>query len=209
MPLTTKNEITLEKSPAYFISKSVPERVFKMNPKMKLIVVVRNPITRAISDYTQAVTRKKRSIFTSKFEELVACFNETSPSCQRGVNASWGAIRIGVYQKHLKRWLEYFPLSQFLFVDGEKLITDPASQIRLTEKFLNLEPVVKRKNFIHDPIKRFPCIKRNGGNVHCLGKSKGRQHPQVRPIVIQKLADFYRPENEKFFAMINRRFEWL
>lgn len=49
MPETLKDEITIEKSPAYFINKSVPEKVYKMNPKMKLIVVVRNPITRAIS----------------------------------------------------------------------------------------------------------------------------------------------------------------
>lgn len=58
MPLTTKNEITLEKSPAYFISKSVPERVYKMNPKMKLIVVVRNPITRAISGMIKEMSTK-------------------------------------------------------------------------------------------------------------------------------------------------------
>lgn len=49
MPETNEDEITIEKSPAYYINKSVPERVYRMNPKMKLIVVVRNPLTRAIS----------------------------------------------------------------------------------------------------------------------------------------------------------------
>lgn len=162
-----------------------------------------------LSDYTQAVTRKKRSIFTSKFEELVTCFNESHPSCHRGINASWGAVRIGIYHRPLHKWLEYFPLEQFLFIDGEKLITDPASQVREAEKFLGLNPIVKKKDFVYDPVKKFPCIKRIAGTVHCLGKSKGRVHPQVRPIVLQKLTEFYKPENEKFFAMINRRFDWF
>lgn len=49
MPFTTENHIVLEKSPSYFVGKLVPERVYNLNPKMKLILVVRNPITRAIS----------------------------------------------------------------------------------------------------------------------------------------------------------------
>lgn len=49
MPFTTKDQLTIEKSPAYFVSKQVPKRVYDLNPKMKLILVVRNPITRAIS----------------------------------------------------------------------------------------------------------------------------------------------------------------
>jgi hypothetical protein len=49
MPFTTKDQLTIEKSPAYFISRQVPERVHALNPHMKLILVVRNPITRAIS----------------------------------------------------------------------------------------------------------------------------------------------------------------
>lgn len=49
MPFTGPDQVTLEKSPAYFVGKLVPARVHKMNPRIKLIVVVRNPITRAVS----------------------------------------------------------------------------------------------------------------------------------------------------------------
>lgn len=49
MPLTTLDHVVLEKSPSYFVGKHVPEHVYNLNPKMKLILVVRNPITRAIS----------------------------------------------------------------------------------------------------------------------------------------------------------------
>jgi hypothetical protein len=86
MPFTNPGQITLEKSPAYFVGKLVPERVHKMNPRIKLIVVVRNPITRANSillrrknthnfflDFTQAVSRKRRHIGSTRFEDLATC----------------------------------------------------------------------------------------------------------------------------------------
>uniref|UniRef100_A0A915DLY3 Uncharacterized protein n=1 Tax=Ditylenchus dipsaci TaxID=166011 RepID=A0A915DLY3_9BILA len=45
---------------------------------MKLILVVRNPITRAISDYTQTLAnRKNTSMASHSFEELVTCRNRS------------------------------------------------------------------------------------------------------------------------------------
>lgn len=45
------------------------------------------------------------------------------------VDTSWGPVKIGVYARHLERWLKYFPLSQFIFVSGERLIVDPAAEM--------------------------------------------------------------------------------
>lgn len=54
MPPTLEGQVTMEKTPSYFITKEVPKRVHNMNPATRLIVVVRDPVTRAVSDYTQA-----------------------------------------------------------------------------------------------------------------------------------------------------------
>lgn len=54
MPPTLEGQVTMEKTPSYFVTREVPQRVKQMNPKTKLLVVVRDPVTRAISDYTQA-----------------------------------------------------------------------------------------------------------------------------------------------------------
>ena len=53
MPKSFPGQITIEKSPKYFIEEKVPDRIRKMNSKMKIILIVRNPIDRLISDYTQ------------------------------------------------------------------------------------------------------------------------------------------------------------
>jgi Sulfotransferase domain len=53
MPLTNDRQLTVEKSENYFISESAPKRIHDMNEKIKLILAVRDPSERAISDYVQ------------------------------------------------------------------------------------------------------------------------------------------------------------
>lgn len=53
MPYSFRGQITIEKSPSYFVTPEVPERVRAMNSSIMLIMIVREPVTRAISDYTQ------------------------------------------------------------------------------------------------------------------------------------------------------------
>jgi hypothetical protein len=53
MPYTTDGQLTIEKTPGYFIGEDVPERVRAMNRSVKLLLIVRDPVERAISDYAQ------------------------------------------------------------------------------------------------------------------------------------------------------------
>jgi len=58
MPATSSGQLTVEKTPSYLINGGVVERVFTMDPAVRLLVVVRDPVTRAVSDYTQAATKR-------------------------------------------------------------------------------------------------------------------------------------------------------
>ncbi|NXP38847.1 HS3S4 sulfotransferase, partial [Leiothrix lutea] len=58
MPKTLEGQITMEKTPSYFVTNEAPRRIHNMAKDTKLIVVVRNPVTRAISDYTQTLSKK-------------------------------------------------------------------------------------------------------------------------------------------------------
>lgn len=58
------------------------------------------------------------------------------------IDTSYGPVKIGVYARHLERWLQYFPLSQLLFISGERLIVDPAYELGRVQVI----------NFI------FPCV---------------------------------------------------
>ncbi|XP_039990357.1 heparan sulfate glucosamine 3-O-sulfotransferase 6 isoform X2 [Xiphias gladius] len=202
MPRTLEGQITMEKTPSYFITKEAPRRVFSMSRNTKLIVVVRDPVTRVVSDYTQTLSK---SPGLPSFQNL-AFRNATTGL----IDTSWSAVRIGIYSKHLENWLRFFPLSRFLFVSGERLVTDPAGEMGRVQDFLGLKRVVTDKHFYFNQTKGFPCLKKPEGSSRprCLGKSKGRPHPQIPSEVLLRLRDFYRPFNLKFYQMTGQNFGW-
>lgn len=203
MPPTLEGQITMEKSPSYFVSRDVPQRVYHMNPAIKLLLVVRDPVTRAISDYAQVVSK---NITLPKFEDLAF----RNGSMFGLVDTSWIPIRIGVYVRHLERWLHYFPLRQFHFVSGERLIVDPAAEITQVQDFLGLKRIISEKHFYFNATKGFPCLKKSEGHSspHCLGKTKGRSHPPIDPGVTERLREFYRPFNARFYQITGIHFGW-
>ncbi|XP_046350935.1 heparan sulfate glucosamine 3-O-sulfotransferase 3B1-like [Haliotis rufescens] len=202
MPTTLPGQVTMEKTPSYFVTREVPKKVFNMSKNVKLIVVVRDPVTRAISDYTQSFTKRP---YLKPFEQMAFIDNTT-----RLVDTKWGAVRIGVYAKHVERWLRYFPLEQMHFVSGENLISDPAGEMAKVQDFLGLKRIITDKHFYLNQTRGFPCLKKpeGSGRPHCLGKTKGRRHPHVDPDVVKRLRDFYRPFNLKFYQMVKQDFGW-
>ncbi|KAJ7316123.1 hypothetical protein JRQ81_002285 [Phrynocephalus forsythii] len=202
MPRTLDGQITMEKTPSYFVTKEAPARISAMSKDTKLIVVVRDPVTRAISDYTQTLS-KKPDIPT--FESLT--FKNRTTGL---IDTSWSAIQIGIYAKHLENWLLYFPIGQILFVSGERLISDPAGELGRVQDFLGLKRIITDKHFYFNKTKGFPCLKKAEGSSkpHCLGKTKGRTHPSIDQRVVQRLREFYRPFNMKFYQMTGHDFGW-
>ncbi|XP_023672698.1 heparan sulfate glucosamine 3-O-sulfotransferase 3B1b isoform X2 [Paramormyrops kingsleyae] len=202
MPRTLEGQITMEKTPSYFVTREAPARIYAMSRDTKLIVVVRDPVTRAVSDYTQTLS-KKPDIPT--FESLT--FRNRSVGL---IDTSWSAVQIGIYAKHLDNWLRFFPLRQMLFVSGERLISDPAGELARVQDFLGLKRIVTDKHFYFNQTKGFPCLKKAEGSSkpHCLGKTKGRTHPGIQPQVLQRLRQFYRPFNMKFYQMTGHNFGW-
>ncbi|KAJ8246265.1 hypothetical protein GJAV_G00265660 [Gymnothorax javanicus] len=202
MPKTLEGQITMEKTPSYFVTKEAPARIYAMSRETKLIVVVRDPVTRAISDYTQTLS-KKPDIPT--FESLT--FKNRTTGL---IDTSWSAVQIGIYAKHLDNWLQFFPMRQILFVSGERLISDPAGELGRVQDFLGLKRIITDKHFYFNQTKGFPCLKKAEGSSkpHCLGKTKGRTHPNINPEVVQRLRDFYRPFNMKFYQMTGHNFGW-
>ncbi|KAG5203439.1 hypothetical protein R6Z07M_010596 [Ovis aries] len=202
MPRTLEGQITMEKTPSYFVTREAPARISAMSKDTRLLVVVRDPVTRAVSDYTQ--TLSKRPDIPS-FESLA--FRNRSAGL---VDRSWSAIQIGLYAEHLERWLRHFPARQMLFVSGERLVRDPAGELGRVQDFLGLKRIISDKHFYFNQTKGFPCLKKaeGSGRPHCLGKTKGRPHPEIDAQVLRQLRDFYRPFNRRFYQMTGHDFGW-
>lgn len=100
MPHSYRGQITIEKSPSYFVTPEVPERIRAMNSSIKLLLIVREPVTRAISDYAQlrahaqstAGPSQSPPITTKSFEQLATFTNGT-------VNAAYRPLAISIYHR--------------------------------------------------------------------------------------------------------------
>ncbi|XP_068715650.1 heparan sulfate glucosamine 3-O-sulfotransferase 3A1-like [Montipora foliosa] len=206
MPESLPGDITIEKTPAYFVTDEVPKRVYEMSQSIKLIIILRDPTERAVSDYVQ-VRLKKLGVAPS-FEKFITRGRE-----EKDLRTSIGAIHIGVYIKHLRKWLNYFPLSQFHFVSMEEMTKNPATELQAVEKFLTLEPFMSEEFFYINETKRFPCLSRfiHGKKIKnsgCLSDSKGRTHPVIRDDIRKLLQDYYRPYNQELYKEAHRDFGW-
>lgn len=238
MPPTTEHQLTVEKTPSYYVTKLAPGRVRNMTRSesdVRLIVVVRDPVTRAVSDYTQAATKRPG---LPPFDRLAFVDRPSASASRRDrpspvVNTSWGPIKIGLYARHLERWLRYFRSDRIHFVSGERLVSDPSGELARVEQFLGLRPLIAADWFYFNTTKGFPCLLRRpaaaasaadeatassaavattaavtSSSLRCLGKTKGRIHPTVDADVLRRLHDFYRPYNEKFYRMTGIDFGW-
>ncbi|XP_049540799.1 heparan sulfate glucosamine 3-O-sulfotransferase 5 [Anopheles darlingi] len=212
MPHSFRGQITIEKSPSYFVTPEVPERVRAMNASIKLLLIVREPVTRAISDYTQLrshaataalppqQTLSSTSPLSKSFEELAIMPNGT-------VNEAYRPLAISQYHVHMHRWLEVFSREQLLVVNGDQLIDDPVSQLRRIEDFLGIEPRIGSNNFYFNETKGFYCLRNETGDK-CLRETKGRKHPRVDPVVVSKLRKFFVEHNQKFYELVGEDLGW-
>ncbi|XP_007430052.1 heparan sulfate glucosamine 3-O-sulfotransferase 1-like [Python bivittatus] len=200
MPISHHTQITVEKTPGYFFSLEAPERIHAMDSSMKLLLIVRDPVERLVSDYTQILhNRKARQKPYQSLEQILKRGQE--------LNTKYKAVQRSLYALHLARWLELFPRTQIHVVDGGVLIRQPLSEMRHVEQFLGLEPYLGPGNFYFNQTKGFYCLQAEG-QQHCLDQSKGRPHPPIDELLLEQLCTYFSQHNENFFAMVGRTFNW-
>ena len=100
MPLSHNKDIVIEKTPAYFVTELVPERIYAMNSSIKIILIVRDPVTRLISDYAQLASNKIRKV------RRIRSFEEVAILPNGKINSNYKAIRISMYAVYFFRWIK-------------------------------------------------------------------------------------------------------
>ena len=220
MPYSNQYQITIEKSPQYMIDERAAERAYQFNPKLKIVVILRDPVIRAVSEFVHLKweTWIKLDFAASNHAYL----NESQRfqamlyvNSSRELRTSWDLVRNGLYFEQLKYWLKYFPLEQILFINGEQLIKEPSVEIDKLQSFLNLKPLIKKEHFVYNIRKGFPCIVNplNSKHVKCMSEKKGllqkgREHPKIDQVILNDLKTYYRHSNQILFNIINQKPWW-
>ena len=203
LPCTTRGKIVVDRSSDYVYEAEVPKRIWGMSAQTKIVIVVCEPIRRLISEFRMKV---RMGLFKNiSIEDYL--LDKTNAKLK--LNTTWYPIEQSHYSFHFNRWLHTFPLEQMHVVDGERLQSDPWNEMTLLEKFLHVNHFYQKKYFEFNEIKGFFCFNANRSKQSkCLGKTKGLKHPDIDTKVKTLLQEYYKPYNEEFYILSQRRFKW-
>jgi Sulfotransferase domain len=132
--------LTGEATPSYLMNPSVPERAYKTIPDAKFLLLLRDPVDRAISHFNL-----RKQMGHEKSETLKDAL-EDEPNRLGAKRTSEGLgndldcyFHQGNYVEGLKRWLQLFDRESFCVISSEGLFEDPAATYAKVLDFFELE----------------------------------------------------------------------
>ncbi len=139
-----EEKIVGECSPSYLNSETALKNIYKYNPEAKIIVSLRNPISRSFSHYLMALRLgHTKDPFRIAFEK-----DRNAP------NKGWGKTELfydlSMYAEQLKRLYAIFPKEQIKVVLFEDLISRTAETMQECFSFLNLSPIQINQTEAHN-----------------------------------------------------------
>lgn len=185
--------ITGESSPYYMFHPLAAPRIAAALPRVKLIVLLRNPIDRAYSHYNHEQARGHEALC---FEDAL----EQEPERLAGeagklrANAGYRSFSYqhfsylarGMYADQLERIFSLFPRDDVLVLGSEELFLAPVETHMRVLEFLGLSAV---------PLRQYPQL--NPGTYSGMDGRLRRQ-----------LADHFSGPNERLSRLIGRDVDW-
>lgn len=212
LPPPPTNGFVVEKSPDYILVPEVPERIISSaqsvglnTSKLRFVVMLRNPINRAMSEYLEWIVQQKIS-HTPSLPPFEVLLTESTGEIDFQVKF----INTSCYAYHIRHFLEYFDAKQVCFADGDQFIHQPYTVLRKLELCLHLRSYFKVSNFVPDKKRGFYCYKDNASSKPlCMGKNKGRTHPSIQTQVYEKLANYFKKWDEKLANVTGLQWSWF
>ncbi len=176
--------LTGEASPSYLFSPHVAQRIKDFAPRTKLIVMLRNPVDRAISNYYQ---NKKTGCHQNSLEETINReISRVGRQTESQLSYDAGVLSQSLYYYKLKRWMKIFPKNQFLILSSEEFFSDPGTSVRQVCQFLELP------NIQNDDYQKY-----NTGS-----------YPQASDTIKKQLENFFAIYNQRLEEFLQMDFNW-
>lgn len=193
-PRAGEGLVTGEASPSYLFDPFAPARMRAVLPDARLIVILRDPVERAYSQYHHVVRHghEERPFRQAIDDERAAILPRFLAGDLRPDEVDHPLIRKsllsrGIYALQLERWLDAYPRSRLLVLESADLKARPREVLEEVTDFIGIE----RHAFATGE-------RRNVGDYEPLGAELRRE-----------LRDFYRPFDERLAELLGRRFSWM
>ncbi|MFW6093628.1 MAG: sulfotransferase family protein [Pseudomonadota bacterium] len=125
-----------EKSPEYATRPDALDRMRDALPDVKILLCVRNPITRAYSRYVDILEDEPSRLSGAGFDEIVA----------KAIRYDQHWVRNGLYSVHLQNVLARFPREAIFVVVQERMLSSPNDEMARLFKYLGLDPPPPRSH---------------------------------------------------------------
>ena len=183
--------ITGESTPLYLFYPSIAQKILKMIPKIKLFVMLRNPIDRAYSQYSEHFKLGYHHNLT--FEEVIKKELKILENPKNLEDDDFKRKNIfqlnlarGIYVDQLKKWMGVIPKNQFLIIKTEEFEDD-------IQNFMN---------------KVFEFLELPSQKIKLLNKQNVGSYKPMEPSIRKLLIEYFKPHNEKLNQFLQRDFEW-
>ncbi|MGL6341698.1 MAG: sulfotransferase domain-containing protein, partial [Waterburya sp.] len=176
--------LTGEASPSYFFMPHVAQRIKDFAPNIKLIVMLRNPVERSISDYYQ---NQKTGNNSQSLEQVIATeVQRIKQKTEVELSYGGGILFQSLYYYKLKRWLNIFPKNQLLIIKSEDFFANPGKSMEQVFDFLGLA------NIQH----------------HNYQKYNVGDYSEIPEPIKEQLTKFFSPYNQQLSEYLQRDFNW-
>ncbi len=190
--------LTGEASPYYMPHPLAAARIAMTLPDVKLIMVLRNPIDRAYSQYQHQVRQPgvEPLSFTEAIdreEERLAGEEKKLLENSRYVSFNhrhYSYLTRGRYIDQITIWMKLFPKEQFLILKSEDLYSNPSEILKETFEFLKVPNV---------------ALKEQKEEYKQYNKAA---YAKMDPATRQRLVEYFKPHNARLYEFLGRDFGW-
>ncbi len=191
--------LTGEASSSYLFHPHAPKRVAQAIPRVKLIVLLRNPVDRAYSQYFHAIELGHE--VHSTFEEAIEGEEERTAREREKIlqDAAYYSsaykhlsyLTRGIYVDQLRAWMDVFPREQFLILKSEEFYANPVATFKQTAAFLNVPETEPRINK-----QAYKQYEHNTYSSH------------MDPTLRKRLIEYFKPHNARLYDFLGIDFGW-
>jgi len=192
IPMSIDNSVMIgEKTPIYCFLPKCIERIHRHYPNMKLVLSLREPVSRAYSQYnmdtTNTIRRHKQSVQSFRQPFIAVSFLDMiqQQECTEHKIHENGMLARGFYIDQIEHILEYFPPEQLHIVISEEIRRDPISEYTKLFRFLGVEPISMKFD-----------------NKHIHSQQYMRAMTKEEFFYLHQL---YQPYNERLYHYLGRR----
>ncbi len=137
-PALAPSTIAGDCTPSYIYHEPAAERIWKYNPKIKVLIVLRNPVERAFAHWNMQRFRGREPLdfFDAVREEKVRIAGAPATEARR-----FAYVDRGFYGQQLARLFKLFPREQVNVVKFEEFTDKQHETLASIFSFLGLEPL--------------------------------------------------------------------